>query len=101
MTVGFRDLLALNVHSMAPLIAADAALAIVGAALFASLGEGSQAVVGVVVMFATFMLFIFVNTVFKVRDFGNWRYSTRWRVFAIGIVVTGLYTVRFHENVDQ
>ena len=86
MTVGFRDLLALNVHSMAPLIAADAALAIVGAALFASLGEESQAVVGVVVMFATFMLFIFVNTVFKVRDFGSLSYTTGWRVFAITAV---------------
>ena len=86
MTVGFRDLLALNVHSMAPLIAADAALAIVGAALFASLGEGSQAVVGVVVMFATFMLFIFVNTVFKVRDFGSLSYTTGWRVFAVTAV---------------
>ena len=86
MTVGFRDLLALNVRSMAPLITADAALAIVGAALFASLGEGSQAVVGVVVMFATFMLFIFVNTVFKVRDFGSLSYTTGWRVFAVTAV---------------
>lgn len=41
MTVGFRNLLALNVRSMAPLILADAALAVVGAALFAFLGEGS------------------------------------------------------------
>ena len=86
---------------MAPLIAADAALAPVGAAIFASLGKDMQAVVGIIAMFATFVLFTFVDTVFKVRDFGNWRYSTRWRVFAIGIVVTGLYTVRFHENVDQ